>query len=71
MIVTRSLYTVGKMKFIDIDGVPYHVLWRYKRPVCETSGIKTIYEFTEGSKVVVTSENTWGRLTLKSIRDEQ
>ncbi len=67
MKITRSLYIVGTFRYIDIDGTPYRVLWRYKRPVIHTQGIKTIYEYKEGDSVMITSANEWGFLTLKSI----
>jgi hypothetical protein len=68
MRITRSLYIVGTFRYIDIDGTPYRVIWRYKRPVLlRTDCIKTIYEYREGDEVTITSSNDWGFLTLKSI----
>ena len=67
MRITRSLYVVGTFRYIDIDRTQYRVLWRYKRPVIHTHGIKTIYEYREGDEVTITSSNDWGFLTLKSI----
>jgi len=67
MRITRSLYVVGTFRYIDIDRTQYRVLWRYKRPVIHTHGIKTIYEYREGDEVTITSSNDWGFPTLKSI----
>ena len=73
MLVTREMYAIGARKYIDIDGKRVKVPWRYNRPMVETIGLKTIFEYKTGDDIhCVIEPKLWEGdvyLVLKSILD--
>lgn len=69
-IITREMYAIGIRRYIDIDGKKVKVPWRYNRPMVETLGIKTIFEYKVGDAITCEiTKNDEGYLILKRIGD--
>ena len=69
-VITRELYTIGFRRYIDIDGKKVKVPWRYNRPMLETLGLKTIFEYKVGETITCEIiKNDEGYLILKRIAD--
>ena len=73
MIVTKSMYTIGDRRYIDIDDKKVKIRWRYNRPMVHQLGLKTVFEYKEGDTITCQIEYvTWEGEThavLKSIAD--
>ena len=73
MIVTKSLYTIGERRYIEIDGKQIKIRWRYNRPMVKQCGLKTVFEYKEGDTITCQLEHVlWeGDIytVLKSISD--
>jgi hypothetical protein len=66
---------MGTRFYIGIDGITYKVPYRYKRLMCTTRGLKTLYELKIGDEVsnVVSKTVIWEgdiHYVLKSIDTE-
>lgn len=73
MIVTRELYGIGERRYIDIDGKRVKIPWRYNRPMVETLGMKTVFEYKTGDEIhCVIVPKVWEgetHLVLKTLLD--
>jgi hypothetical protein len=73
MIVTKSMYSIGQRKYIDIDDKQVKIRWRYNRPMVKQESLKTIFEYKEGDTIHCKIDTVlWEgevHLVLKSICD--
>ncbi len=61
MIVTKSMYKIGERKYIEIDGKQVKIRWRYNRPMISQEGLKTIFEYKEGTRFIVRLTTSYGK----------